>query len=295
MKIIKILGGLGNQMFQYAFAIGFRERFRDIKVKIDISCFKGYPLHNGYEINSIFKNAIIPIASFSEISKMAYPYYHYRLWQIGRRILKKRGSMIVEESEAKLDLNLIKNPLDLYYDGYWQEEEYFMDFRNNILHEFEFPVINDFNNSKLLDTIKENRTVSIHVRRGDYVNHPLFKNICTIEYYKNAINHIKSIDQSISCFVIFSNDIEWTKSVFKSEFSDIKTIFVDWNNGSNSYRDMQMMSQCNHNIIANSSFSWWGAWLNQHNDKIVLAPEKWINGQSLQKTICNDWIRIKTK
>ncbi len=143
----------------------------------------------------------------------------------------------------------------------------------------------------MLNLLQSKKTVSIHIRRGDYVQHPFFKDICTISYYKNAIKYIRN-NAEIDLFCIFSNDIQWVKNNFSEELTDIETVFVDWNKGNDSFRDMQLMSVCNHNIIANSSFSWWGAWLNNNKDKIVVAPYKWMNKDLKSTPICESWIKI---
>lgn len=124
MKIIKILGGLGNQMFQYALYISLKEQFPREQVMIDTSCFKGYPLHNGFEIDRIFsQNA--PVASWRDILKVAYPYPNYRFWQIGKYLLPQRKAMCVERKDFTFDTTALTRKGSCYYDGYWQHEEYF--------------------------------------------------------------------------------------------------------------------------------------------------------------------------
>ncbi len=124
---------------------------------------------------------------------------------------------------------------------------------------------------------------------GDYVNHPIHGGICTMDYYQQAIDIMKSKIVNPK-FFIFSNDIEWCHSHLK--LAD--AVYITGNKGENSYRDMQLMSMCKHNIIANSSFSWWGAWLNNNPDKIVIAPAKWFNDPKIntRDLIPDDWIKI---
>jgi hypothetical protein len=125
--------------------------------------------------------------------------------------------------------------------------------------------------TKLIDN-----SISIHVRRGDYLNHESYKNICGLNYYCSAIRYIKTLIMD-PFFIVFSDDILWCKENLNNILSDTSVIYVDWNTGKESYKDMQLISNCKHNIIANSSFSWWGAWLNTFPNKIIIAPKKWLN------------------
>ena len=142
----------------------------------------------------------------------------------------------------------------------------------------------------MLDIIKSKQSpISIHVRRDDYLSSKYvsgFGGICTIEYYNKAVERIKEevIDP---VFYIFSDDINWCRENLKLE----QGVFIDWNTGKESWQDMFLMSQCKHNIIANSSFSWWGAWLNSNSEKIVIAPRIWWNGLK-DDVVPDSWIRI---
>ena len=121
MKIVKILGGLGNQMFQYALFLSLKERFSHEQVMIDTSCFRNYPLHNGFEVDRIFAQKA-PVASWRNILKVAYPYPNYRFWKIGKYILPKRKTMCVERKNFSFDAAVLTRKGDCYYDGYWQLE-----------------------------------------------------------------------------------------------------------------------------------------------------------------------------
>ena len=293
MKIVNILGGLGNQMFQYAFALALSKRWPNEPVRIDTSGFNGYPLHNGYELKRIF-NVSLPKTSIKEQMSVFYPLLNYRMWQIGTRILPKRKTIIKEAEDMKFDPNVLNSEKSSYYLGYWQTEKYFSDIREIVLDAFSFPpFLPESKNQILSMEIIDKITVSIHVRRGDYLKIGNACGICTIDYYKKAISSIfKRIKPNT--FLIFSDDIDWCKVNLSESLGAIQTIYVDWNNGSESYRDMQLMSLCNHNIIANSSFSWWGAWLNNHTDKIVITPDKWMKNGGWVDIIPADWIIINT-
>lgn len=292
MKIVNILGGLGNQMFQYALALALREKHPEEIIRIDTSAFNGYPLHNGYELKRIF-NVNIPDATLKEQMTIFYPLRNYRMWQLGRKLLPKKKTVIVELNDMRYNPEIRELKTSGYYLGYWQTEKYFSDIRSNILDAFSFPQVSDRVNRNLIMELCGKIAVSIHVRRGDYLNIGNAQGICTLHYYQNAILYmLKRVRPDV--FLIFSDDIDWCRTNLSESFGEIQTIYVDWNKGKESYRDMQLMSLCNHNIIANSSFSWWGAWLNQNPEKIVIAPARWMNNGGWVDIIPNDWIKINT-
>lgn len=289
MKIVKIIGGLGNQMFQYALAIALKKNFTE-EVKLDIHCFKGYRKHQGFEIDKVFGNKF-DLASYSDTAKVAYPYFNFQSWRFGSRILPNRQHMISENTAFRIMPQAIDNPNYKYYDGYWQHEEYFKNSNEDILNAFKFKNFQDERNKELASRLTDKNSVSVHIRRGDYINDKLFKGTCGIDYYKKAIEEInkKTIPE---LFCIFSDDILWCKKNIEPFLGDIETIYVDWNTGNDNYKDMQLMTKCKHNIIANSSFSWWGAWLNNSKDKIVIAPKKWYNTNIKVSPAAYSWIKL---
>ena len=289
MKIVKVLGGLGNQMFQYALYLSLQKHHPNETIKIDTSCFKGYPLHNGFELSKIF-NIEENEATFMDKLKLAYPYNHYRVWQILKRILPNRRTMFTESKEERYDSTIISKIGNCYYDGYWQNERYFMDIRDSILQKFTPKKIKQ-QNKEFVNELQSHESVSIHVRRGDYINNPLYGGICDMEYYKKAIKYTQE-NTHCNLYCIFSNDIEWCKKHLAPLFDQKVVIYVNWNKGKDSYQDMYLMSRCKHNIIANSSFSWWGAWLNDNSTKIVISPQKWNNIRNSEFELPKDWIKI---
>lgn len=290
MKIVKILGGLGNQMFQYALYIALKEHFPHETVMIDTSCFNGYPLHNGYELDNVFL-LDSDIATWKDIVKVAYPYPNYRCWQVGKYILPKRKTMCMESKDFALDRSVLSQNGDRYFDGYWQHEEYFAFVREKVLKTFSFPQEVSEQNRDIVKIALAENSVSVYVRRRDYVNHPFFKGLCGIDYYKRAIAYCQErVEPSLYC--IFSNDIAWCSKELSSCVPSDKVVYIDWNTGRDSYVDMQIMSLCKHNVIANSSFSWWGAWLNRNPRKVVVAPKRWMNIKMAKDPIPNEWIRI---
>lgn len=287
MIIVKILGGLGNQMFQYAF---YRELlFRSKDAKLDNSQFDGYDLHFGYELQKVFKNTSIRIASMSDVKKYS-DYSNYPLIFKFRRLINAlvHNSKHVTESSYTFNYKYFQME-ECYLDGYWQSEKYFGSVHEEIRNTFIFPELTDKRNIVTLNEILSCNSVSIHVRRGDYVNHPRYKNICTEKYYLNAIQEIRNIISN-PVFFVFSNDIEWCKV----HLNLMNVHFVYWNQDDTSYIDMYLMSMCKHNIIANSTFSWWGAWLNSNKQKVVIAPTRIINDKrnDMVDLIPKEWKRV---
>ncbi len=284
MQIVKCLGGLGNQMFQYAF---YRRLHLDGKdVALDISAFDDYELHNGFEVGRIF-GININIANVSVVNKLQLKLSQATILQklIWRMFA---SSPVVLQNKFDFHSEYLNFRKPKYLDGYWQSEKYFGAYFDIIRNDFKFPQLN-VKNKDYADKIQQTESVSIHIRMGDYVNHPLHGGICTLDYYKMAIEKINSKIATPN-FFIFSNDVEWCKRNLQIE----NAIYVTGNDGENSFRDMQLMSMCKHNIIANSSFSWWGAWLNSNPDKIIIAPNKWFNDPTIntKDLLPDSWIQI---
>lgn len=275
LRIVNIIGGLGNQMFQYAFAIAVRSEFAEDEIKINTLCFNGYPLHNGFELYSIFPNHQISKATSYDLFKVAWPWVHYRLWQLGNRILPVRKGM-TRDTDYKKDFTFQSIQNKTYFDGYWQSPKFFEKHKETIKHIFRFsPIIqSDVQNYNAVKFIENDKTAFIHIRRGDYLNHPIFGGICSLEYYKKGIKKLRD-GYKYSNFIVFSNDILWCKENLKDELCSCNVLYADWNKGKTSFRDMQLMSLCKAGLIANSSFSWWGAWLGDM--EIVISPSKWTN------------------
>lgn len=284
MDIIAITGGLGNQMFQYA--LGLMLKHNGYSIKLDVSKYKYYQIHNNYELESVFG---INEKHASVFDRMRLGYIRdNRLtrWMLSTAFAKKS---IICESDKGFEAGILT--LDnRYYKGYWQNESYFLEVGKEVRDAYRFK---DFDRPELVelaDEISSCESVSMHIRRGDYLTTPLYMGICDIDYYIRALEVIKDkVKKDISIYA-FSNDAEWVRS----NFDGFNVTVVDINHGEQSYRDMQLMSLCKHNIIANSSFSWWGAWLNNHEDKIVIAPKKWVNSDKevFNGIVPERWIKV---
>lgn len=285
IKIVRFLGGLGNQMFQYTFYKALKKRFPDVRA--DLQGYKNYPLHNGFELEKIFgiklNNASSFAASLHDI--------HNRNWIYRklRRLLNVKTKYQEESTQFSFDPSFLSNPKSGYYWGYWQNQAYFEDILDEIRSDFDFKNPLETKNQIVLDHIKTINSVSIHVRRGDYLKDEFLGGLCGQEYYQRAIEHIRKQVNSPGFFV-FSDDIAWCRDNLGLPDAS----FISWNKGASSYIDMQLMSHCKHNIIANSSFSWWAAWLNNNPDKIVIAPKKWINfdGPEINMVLPDKWTAL---
>lgn len=285
MKIIRILGGLGNQMFQYAFYKAMEKRFPNVKA--DLTGFKGYDLHNGFELERIFD---IRLNKTNPLIKDLYNSDN-RNWFLRklRRLLKLKKAYKSEQDLFSFDREVFQDSEIIYYWGYWQNQDYFLDMTEMLKEDFSFNQSLVGQNRETSKDIETSNSVSIHVRRGDYLIDPLLGEICQKEYYLQAIALIKE-KVSTPKFFVFSDDIQWCQENLNIEDG----VFVNWNKGTDSYIDMQLMSYCKHNIIANSSFSWWGAWLNQYPEKMIIGPKKWVNDVRFRyaSPLPKEWMRL---
>lgn len=300
MKIVNLSGGLGNQMFQYAFAVALQHKYPEERVYIDIQHyntiffkkFRGVNLHNGYEISKVFKNADLHIAKPWDIIHLSYFIPNYVLSRIARKILPVRASEYVAKyaMNYSYDGNAFENNCSMYYEGYWQCIKYYSNIKDILQKHFSHPTPNEYN-STLIAEIQNSESVGIHVRRGDYLSEPEFRGICDLDYYRKSIDVI--LREHKNChFYIFSNDIQWCRTNLLPLVGDSKITFVTENKGCNSCWDMFLMTYCKHLIIANSSFSWWGAFLNNRVEK-VCAPYPWINRDCELDIYDDAWIKIK--
>ena len=292
MIAMQIIGGLGNQMFQYAAGRALAERNR-LPLVLDTSSFASYKLHNGFELERLFAGSMT-VATATDMKFIL----GWRSIPAIRKLLLKpnaklfRGPNIIVEPHYEHWPGISQTPSLAYLSGYWQSEKYFKDSEAEIREAFVFKQKMSERNSCLAEEIQRMNSVSIHVRRGDYVTDKSTKAVhgeCTLDYYQQAIRQVaEKLDQPK--FYLFSDDIDWTRKNLKLDFP---YCYVDGNFGLESYNDMRLMSLCKHQIIANSSFSWWGAWLNRNPRKIVIAPHKWFrNDNDVTDLIPQNWTTI---
>lgn len=293
MIFIHLKGGIGNQLFQYALYEKYKYLGKDVYMYDDPIRNDGNQ-HNGIEISRVFGIDYKRIPE--EIDLKEYMKEEpYKLYIRAKNIIKTLTGRCHYEYDFSYKANYYRWD-NCFLDGYWQSPKYFEDISDIIRHKLCFVNINeDINeniaNRKVLQAIEDTTSVSVHVRRGDYLlseNENTFGNICTLDYYKKAVDYLKNRSEELTWF-IFSDDIDWCMKHF--DFIDNKQ-FVVGNRGKLSYLDMYLMSKCKYNIVANSSFSWWGAWLNKNPNKIVIAPNRWINNNQRVDIWDKDWIRI---
>ena len=292
MIIVKLQGGLGNQMFQYSLGRHLSIRNKT-NLKFDISSLGLKDPSNtkrNYSL-SVFK-VEESFATDKEIGWFKkYKFKKGKLWFWYNRTIASRKKYLWEENiNFENQILFMNNPI--YIDGWWQKESYFKEISEIIKKDFTLKKELSEYSKKIEREIKNSNSVSIHVRRGDYVSDKKTNEwigVCSPEYYESAINEIKK-KISNPHFFIFSDDQGWAKLNIKT---GSPTIYVS-ENSNRPEEDMYLMSLCKNNIIANSSFSWWGAWLNKNNNKIVIAPKRWFKAEKMSKfgIIPDSWIKI---
>lgn len=291
MKIIKFYGGLGNQMFQYAMLTAIRERWGG-EVLMDTSLYSSYGLHNGFELQNVF-DITAQEATPEQIKQLSLYTTSYRLSRLYHYALPSRSTEFKERTFGKYYPEVMEIERDMMYEGYWQHWEYFHPYRESVISEFRLKQGLDERNFNLHQALlSKNNSVSVHVRRGDFLNKRIYKGLCGKDYYLKAIAEAKRIAGNDADFYVFSNDLPWCRENLSDLIAAEHFHAVDWNTGQNSYKDMILMGACRVNIVANSSFSWWGAYLNQRTDRQVIAPEKWINKKMPNPIQLPEWILL---
>lgn len=270
MIIVKLAGGIGNQMFQYACGRALAHH-NSTTLALDHSFLEDRTPREGFTYRNYELNAFGIQLKISPLRRV-----------ILQKIRRYRKYV---EPRLTFDASLVKRGPRQYLQGYFQNEQYFLDISEVIRQDFSFVPVKSAENKELMEKIlAANNAVSIHVRRGDYltINSGQTHGVCSPEYYKNAISNMKQKVKDPTFFVFSADDPEWAKSEFKS-FDIPFTVVGEKNTGIYGYENMRMMSLCTHNIIANSSFSWWGAWLNRNPQKFVIGPERWYSSEAMQR------------
>jgi hypothetical protein len=270
MIISQLSGGLGNQLFQYAFGFA-RAKALGVEFKLDLSFYEDYDWHD-YSLGPF--NITAHIAKGEDIK---------RIKELDSKLIQKfKKKLFSSNYHCIYEDSLLFNPIYLkpqkssYLVGYWQCEKYFTDVWQILCKEFEITIPPNGKNQDFLDKINsEKSSISLHIRRGNYVTIDSVNQIhgtISLDYYEKAIEFFGSTVEN-PFFYVFSDDIEWAKAHLKINFP---VLFVDINDDKTDFEDLRLMSSCKHNIIANSTFSWWAAYLNRNNDKVVIAPDKWF-------------------
>lgn len=294
MIIVKLQGGLGNQMFQYAFGLAAQKQFKQRLYFDDIF----YLIHN--RSTQSFTARPLELKLFDNISYNEIPWFVKIILRSDCKIvvtMKNNNKFLCDLRQIENELIGIKryNPRFINVcEGYFQSQEYFKEFANELKSCFEFPELDGRNKNYALKILQGN-SVSIHVRRGDYITSESSKRyhgVLPIEYYSAAIKVIESKIENPRYF-IFSDDMNWVKN--NLPISGDHIYFVEGNTSVNSWKDMALMSLAKHHVLANSSFSWWGAWL-AGDTGIKIAPKNWFNPEvakfNIEDIIPEKWIKI---
>jgi hypothetical protein len=294
MIVVKLMGGLGNQMFQYAAGLSLALN-KKTELLLDES-FLTADTNNLYTKRNLelqCLNLDLNIATEKDIKRFNVTRSNKYIRSLQRNFPVLFSNLFAAESGMAFQKEFFNFPKNTYLDGFWQSEKYFKNIESILMEKFTPKETLNFENREWLNKITICESVSLHIRRGDYVvnkSAQVHHGNLILSYYINALNIIKNKYSNIEVFV-FSDDLDWCKENLTLE---PKTHFVDANQKTNFHFDMHLMSLCKHNIIANSSFSWWGAWLNNNSEKIVVAPKDWFTNGSIntQDLIPVKWIRV---
>jgi hypothetical protein len=291
MIVSRLIGGLGNQMFQYAAARALADR-TDSEVVLDVSGFANYSVHR-YGLDAMRVRAKVRSERRADEKESGAVARKVRgLW---RRIAPSGfgPAATYRERSFAFDSGVQHQRAPVELEGYWQSEKYFRDDAAAIRADFTPVAEPDAANRAILERMQQTCAVSLHVRRGDYVTNPqaaAFHGSCSPEYYREAVDHIAERAGPLTLFV-FSDDQDWVRDNMRFSHT---CVHVDCNPPERGVWDMHLMKHCRHHVVANSSFSWWGAWLNPSPEKIVVAPSRWFTDPSIDTSdlIPETWVRI---
>ena len=292
MIIVKLKGGLGNQMFQYAFGRIVALESNSV-LKLDITGFKDDKVF-GRKYSIACFNIIKNIATEKDLKKLKIltgKSYISKFIRLAIKIKPYYSRYVIYERKThKYDSRIFqKKYQNVYFDGYWQNEKYFKDIEDIIRKEFILKETLKNGNLNLANKIQDTNSASIHLRKYDDIPEDDMS-MLSLNYYHKAVKYLSERFNNLH-FFIFSDNPEWAKKTLKLS---CPTTFVEHNKNDKDYEDLRLMSLCKHQIIANSSFSWWAAWLNENTDKIVIAPKKWFRNyhRDTSDLIPNRWIQI---
>ncbi len=279
MRLIKMTGGLGNQMFIYAFYMKMKRLYPD--TRIDLSDMVHYHAHHGYELHRIFPHLPNDEFCINQALKKTVEFLFFRT------IIERKQPQDAQDAFWRPH----RWPL-VYFKGFYQSERFFQDIIPEVRAAFRFTDALGNEQTRLLlqQMGTQENSVSLHVRRGDYQLPKFYASIgcvCSEQYYQDAIDHVLQHVREPH-FYVFSDDMEWVRAHLQVP----NATYVSHNQGTDSWQDMMLMSRCRHNIISNSTFSWWGAWLNDNPHKFVLCPDKWAATYDMPYIIPHQWTKI---
>ncbi len=285
MIISHIIGGLGNQLFQFAAGRCLAD-VNHTDLKLDLSAYKDYSLRN-FDLQQLDIKLAFPTAN--EISSLLPSHNFEKAFQY---LKSPRKRTYYREKYFHFDPDFFRLGNNVYLKGYFQSEKYFLPSRHLIRKELRFQSSLTMNLATMAARLKNTNSCSIHIRRGDISNNNEsldYHGNLSMDYYHAALQKLNAVHSNIEYF-LFSDDIEWAKQNFIIPSDN----YLSGKVSTNHIEDLYLMSQCRHHIIANSSFSWWGAWLNDNPDKTVIAPLNWFNNgpTDTQDLIPDGWIRV---
>lgn len=290
--IVRLIGGLGNQMFQYATGRALADRL-GVPLRLDVSGFEHYGLRR-YELDRFAIRAepasVDDLESFGVVARPPTLLSRVR----DRLGWRHAASTILREHSFAYDPRIETVQADTYLDGYWQSERYFASIAGALREDFRLLAGPDDANAAMAAAIDAAPgAVSLHVRRGDYVSNPQtagYHGVCSLDYYRAAVAHVVERVPDAHFFV-FSDDPDWV-AVHLDVGRPLTLVRI--NDGTRGMFDLTLMRRCRHHVVANSSFSWWGAWLNPVADKIVVAPRRWFAGaqHDTRDLVPESWVKL---
>ncbi len=292
MIIVNLEGGIGNQLFQYAVGRHL-SILNNTSLGFDITSFESDQLRS-YLLSKFNIEGILLRRDEVDHLRMRPPSFPERVFRRFFRLPPRSTSTHIKEKNRDFDPNILKLGDGVYLEGYWQSASYFSDVAGQIRDDLELRNILSEDAERIAGRIKSTVSVSLHIRRGDYVSDAVVNKkhgTCSLDYYHRCVKRMGNWVTSPSYFV-FSDDPDWVRSNFKLDYP---MEIVDCNGLDNPEFDLKLMSLCKNNIIANSSFSWWGAWLNSNPDKLVMAPSRWLRIRRSTKDLFPEgWVIIES-
>ena len=284
MIVVKLTGGLGNQLFQYALGRSLAIR-NNVPLKLDLNWLTKADQERPYQLAPYAIEAEAATPAETRKIKGIIPDRAKRLLKI------PHPSGVIVERSMGFDASVLETAPSAYLEGHWQSEKYFADNAETLRRELTLKAAPTGLNAELLKEISATEAIALHVRRGDYVSNKAankFHGTCSMEYYQEAVALLAKKTKAPHLY-IFSDDAAWTK---ENLILDYPTTYVT-HNGDIPQEDIRLMSACQHFVIANSTFSWWGAWLCPNPDKTVIAPKVWFGGGANNPDLVpKSWLRI---
>ena len=293
--VVRISGGLGNQLFQYACARSLAKENK-AGIVLDISGYQDYRLHK-YCLDK-YRISICGCIRSRLVSAILRKLLVWMEATISRNSIFKDLVVTIDDERDSRLFGCFSRTRIISLDGYFQSSVFFESAREVLIKELGKPKTLEQETRKIAKDISESNAVSVHIRRGDYLsdsNANAIHGVCTYGYYRRAYRIIKERDPSISVF-IFSDDIEWCKDNVQDVLSDHAGCirFIEHTDSNTNHDDLYLMSLCKHNILANSTFSWWGAWLGNKVSRIVVAPNEWFAAAEKKDEHpgLKEWLRV---